>query len=177
MCRRAGQAVVIVGSEFRHMARDESSERPSPIPWPPILLMVVAASAVALGRFVPLTWPGLGDLPAQIIGYGFLAAGVGLMGWAFITFQRHRTTIMPHRGASALIQSGPFVRFRNPIYLADVLILLGIGEVTRNIWFVIGAALFVPLVTWLAILPEERHLMARFGQDYADYKARTRRWI
>jgi protein-S-isoprenylcysteine O-methyltransferase Ste14 len=29
----------------------------------------------------------------------------------------------------------------------------------------------------LAILPEERHLEARFGDDYLEYKARTRRWF
>jgi len=35
-----------------------------------------------------------------------------------------------------------------------VLILLGIAEVTKNIWFVAAAVAFVFLVTWLAILPE-----------------------
>jgi protein-S-isoprenylcysteine O-methyltransferase Ste14 len=29
----------------------------------------------------------------------------------------------------------------------------------------------------LAILPEERHLEARFGEDYLAYKDRTRRWF
>jgi len=29
----------------------------------------------------------------------------------------------------------------------------------------------------LAILPEERHLETRFGDDYAAYKASTRRWF
>ena len=40
-----------------------------------------------------------------------------------------------------------------------------------------AAIAFVFLVTWLAILPEERHLEARFGEDYLAYKNRTRRWF
>ena len=80
-------------------------------------------------------------------------------------------------GATTLVTSGPFRRFRNPIYLADCLILLGLAELTKNVWFVIGAVVFAVLVTWLAILPEERHLERRFGEAYLDYKAKSRRWL
>ncbi len=66
---------------------------------------------------------------------------------------------------------------RNPIYIADVLMLLGVAELTKNVWFAIFAVAFVPLVTWLAILPEERHLEDRFGDTYRAYKASTRRWF
>jgi protein-S-isoprenylcysteine O-methyltransferase Ste14 len=58
-----------------------------------------------------------------------------------------------------------------------VLLLLGAAELTKNVWFVILAPLFAALVTWLAILPEERHLEAKFGDAYRAYKASTRRWI
>ncbi|MEM9026768.1 MAG: isoprenylcysteine carboxylmethyltransferase family protein [Pseudomonadota bacterium] len=153
------------------------SDRPSPVPWPPILLVAVLAGAVTLGFVVPLPWPGLDDWPARMIGLTIGAGGIALMIWAFITFRRHRTTVMPHEGATTLITDGPFRRFRNPIYLADVMIMLGLAELTKNIWFVIAAAAFVPLVTWLAILPEERHLRARFGKDFEDFRAKTRRWI
>jgi protein-S-isoprenylcysteine O-methyltransferase Ste14 len=91
--------------------------------------------------------------------------------------RRQGTTVLPDAGATALVTSGPYRRFRNPIYLADCLILLGIAELTKNIWFVIGAAVFAVLVTLLAILPEERHLERRFGAAYLDYKAGTRRWL
>ena len=57
------------------------------------------------------------------------------------------------------------------------MILLGAAELTKNIWFVVCAALFAILVTVLAILPEERHLEARFGDDYREYKSRSRRWL
>ena len=55
--------------------------------------------------------------------------------------------------------------------------MLRVAELTKNIWFVVLAAVFAVLVTWLAILPEERHLEARFGDEFRNYKARTRRWI
>lgn len=152
-------------------------DRPTSFPWPPVLLAGSIAGAIILGILAPLPWPGLNDQAAQIIGLGIGASGIVLMAWAAWTLHRARTTIMPHRGADNLVTSGPFTRFRNPIYLADVMIMLGVAELTKNIWFVAAAALFAVLVTWLAILPEERHLEARFDDEYRDYKQRSRRWI
>jgi len=130
-----------------------------------------------LQRIHPLPWPGLDDTPARVIGVGLGLAGMALMAWAAVTFRRHRTTIMPHKGADALVTDGPFRRYRNPIYLGEVMILLGLAELTHNIWFIAAAAAFALLVTWLAILPEERHLEAVFGDEYRAYKAATRRWL
>ena len=152
-------------------------ERPTSLPWPPILLIVVAGAAVLLGQVSPLPWPGLGNLPARVVGVGFGAAGVVLLVTAVLTLRRHGTTVQPNVGATTLVTSGPFRFFRNPIYLADALILFGVAEITANVWFVIAALVFGLLVTWFAILPEERHLERRFGQAYLDYKAKTRRWL
>ena len=152
-------------------------ERPSSFPWPPTLLVAVVAGGFLLGRLWRLPWPGLDDWPARILGIGFGVAGLVLMAWAAITFRRHKTTIMPHRGSDALVTTGPFRRIRNPIYVADVLLLLAAAELTKGLWIVLLVPVFVVLVTWLAIVPEERHLEARFGDTYREYKARTRRWI
>lgn len=157
---------------------DHTAETPpARIPWPPILLVGCIGGALALGRIHPLAWPGLDDWPARAIGLAIGALGVALMVWAVITFQRHRANILPHKAATTLITDGPFARFRNPVYLADTMIMLGLADLTKNIWFVLAAAIFVPLVTWLAILPEERHLEAKFSDAYRAYKARSRRWI
>jgi len=153
------------------------AEQPTRLPWPPILLIVVVAVAVLLGQVLPLPWPGLNDLPARVVGVGFGAGGVILLVAAILTLRRHGTTVQPNVGATTLVTTGPFSFFRNPIYLADVLILFGVAEITTNIWFVIGALVFGLMVTWFAILPEERHLERRFGQAYLDYKAKTRRWL
>lgn len=152
-------------------------DAPSRLPWPPILVAVLTLAAVTLGRLLPLPWPGQGDFAARVAGLCLGATGLALLAWSALTLRHHATTILPDKAATALVTDGPYRLRRNPIYIAHVLILLGIAELTRNVWFVILCVPYVALVTWLAVLPEERHLEARFGEAYRDYKARTRRWI
>jgi protein-S-isoprenylcysteine O-methyltransferase Ste14 len=99
------------------------------------------------------------------------------LAWGAWTLRRHETTILLDKPAANLVTDGPFRFRRNPIYIAHVLILFGVAELTQNVWFVILALVYAVLVTWLAVIPEERHLENRFGDAYRAYKARTRRWI
>ena len=151
--------------------------RPSAVPWPAILLAAALAAGVLLGRLYPLPWPGLDDLPARAIGYGLGVAGIALMTWGTVTLYRANTTVLPHKRADRLVTQGAFRFRRNPIYMGEVLLFLGLAQATGNIWLAIVAPLFAVAVFGLAILPEERHLEARFGEDYLDYKAHTRRWF
>jgi protein-S-isoprenylcysteine O-methyltransferase Ste14 len=151
--------------------------RPSAVPWPPLLLAIAIGAAVVLGRVHPLPWPGLEDLPAKIIGYSLGAVGVLLAAWGFATLHRAGTTVLPNRQAGHLVTHGAFGFRRNPIYMGEVLMLLGLAQLTGNIWVAIMAPVFALAVLVLAILPEERHLEARFGSDYVAYKERTRRWF
>lgn len=156
---------------------DPGPDRPSSIPWPPVLLALAALAALALGRAAPIRWPGLDDAGARLVGLGLGAAGLALIVWAATTLWRHKTTVLPHKGVSELVTDGPFRWRRNPIYLGDALVLLGLAEMTKNVWFAILVPVFLVLVTWLAILPEERHLEARFGDRWRAYRDRTRRLI
>ena len=158
-------------------ALSDTSDRPTNIPWPPILIVALIVAAIVLGRFAPLAWPGLDDSAAHYIGLGLGMLGFVLLVYAIWTLRRAGTTVRPHASATALVTAGPYRRFRNPIYLADCLILFGLAEMTKNVWFVIAAIVFGFAVTWLAVLPEERYLERRFGRTYLDYKAKSRRWI
>jgi protein-S-isoprenylcysteine O-methyltransferase Ste14 len=149
----------------------------SAFPWPPVLFIALVAAAVFATRFWPLPWPGINDASAHWVGLSFGAAGIVLILWAVATLRKHGTTFMPDRPASVLVTTGPFTRFRNPIYLGDALLILGIAEITKSIWFVAAAFAFGVLVTVLQIVPEERYLESKFGDAYIDYKSRTRRWI
>jgi protein-S-isoprenylcysteine O-methyltransferase Ste14 len=153
------------------------SQRPVAIPWPPLLFAVTIVAAVVLEGVRPLPWPGLNDPAAQTIGYGLGLAGVALAAWGVFTLLRAHTNILPHKGADRLITHGAFAFRRNPLYMGETLILLGLAQTTANIWLVLMAPVFAVAVLWFAILPEERHLQARFGQDYLNYKERTRRWF
>jgi protein-S-isoprenylcysteine O-methyltransferase Ste14 len=151
--------------------------RPTGFPWPPILALGGVVIGWWLQHAAPLPWPGVNDTAARVVGLGFGVAGAALAAWAILTMRRHDTTVLPHRGATALVTDGPFAHWRNPIYIADVLIILFLAEVAKSMWIVFFAPLFIILVTWLAILPEERHLTARFGDAYRNYQARTKRWL
>lgn len=151
--------------------------RPSAVPWPPLLVVAALGIAVILSRTYPLPWPGLDDLPARMVGYGLGAAGLALVAWGLLTLYTAGTTVQPHKGARRLVTEGAFRFRRNPIYMGEVLILLGLAQATFNIWFAILAPIFALAVYKLAILPEESHLEARFGEAYLDYKSRTRRWF
>lgn len=151
--------------------------RPSPFPWPPVLFASALAGAWLLGRVQPLSWPGIDDTPARFIGAGFGVVGMVLIAWAAWTLHHARTTIMPHKRSDHLVTAGPYRLRRNPIYLGEVFLMFGAAELSKNIWFAILVPVFAMAVTWLAILPEERHLAARFGDAWQAYKNSTRRWI
>src|SRR5262245_12858171 len=116
-----------------------ASLRPASVPWPPILLVAGIAVGIALGRFYRLPWPGLNDRPARIVGYAFGVAGVALMIWGLATLVRAKTNVMPHKAADRLVMEGPFRFRRNPIYMGEVLIFLGLAQATLNIWLAIMA--------------------------------------
>ena len=150
----------------------DPSCRPTAVPWPPVLFFGVVAAALLLNRIYRLPWPGLDDRPG-VVGYAFGVAGVALMVWGLATLHSARTNIWPHKAADRLITHGPFRFRRNPIYMGEILILLGLAQATLNFWFAVMAPVFAVAILLLA----ERHLEARFGEEYLDYKARTRRWF
>ena len=104
----------------------EPADRPSSIPWPPFLLAACrhrgrGARLPGAHRLAGTSTIRLPATSASAIG----AAGVVLLVWAIMTLRRHGTTVLPDVGATALVTDGPYWRYRNPIYLADVMILLG----------------------------------------------------
>lgn len=151
--------------------------RANSFPWPPVLLVAAVVGSWGLSRVMPLTWPGTSDTASHVIGYAFGIIGLSLAVWAVLTLRRAGTTVMPDGASTALVTNGPYARLRNPIYVGDTLLLLFAAEITQNLWFVVSALVFVIAVTALQIIPEERHLSAKFGAAYEAYRARTRRWI
>ena len=153
-------------------------DRPNRIPWPPLLYGGAALFALWLHYMAPLPWV---EGPARVVlaaaGLCLICASVALEITTSLAFRRHRTTILPHRGATALITEGPFSKSRNPIYVGNTLLLAGAGLLFGIAWLVLAAPVAAFLTQKLAIEREERHLSARFGADWQAYAARTPRWL
>lgn len=143
---------------------------------PPIWLAAFAALAWVQARFWSLGL-SLDFAVTQALAGLCIGGGVILMLLAVIEMRRHRTTVIPHRDADRLVQSGIFKRTRNPIYLGDVLVLLGL--ILR--FDAVLSLLLVPVLVWLLerrfIVPEENRLRRRFRADFARYERRVRRWV
>ena len=113
----------------------------------------------------------------RLAGVLLVGLGAGLMGLAVVALAQARTTVVPHRVPSALVTGGIFRLSRNPIYLGDVLGLVGAA-----LWLgAPGALVLVPGLIWCLtvrfIQPEEARMQATFGAAYDSYAARTRRWV
>ncbi|MDH4988902.1 isoprenylcysteine carboxylmethyltransferase family protein [Aminobacter anthyllidis] len=151
---------------------------PSRVPWPPILYLAAIVVAAVLGLLYPLPWitEPLSDL---LFAAGWLAvAGVVAIYYsAMQTLKRAKTTIRPDRPSEHLVTSGAFSFTRNPIYFANTLLMIAIGLITANVWFLALALIAAFATQKLAIAPEEKHLQARFGKKYIDYSKKVRRWI
>jgi protein-S-isoprenylcysteine O-methyltransferase Ste14 len=74
----------------------------------------------------------------------------------------------------SIISSGIYRYIRHPIYVGDLLLLLGL-ELSLNSWLVAGVALMAPLVLWKAVR-EEKMLIEKLP-GYAAYCLRTKRFI
>lgn len=113
----------------------------------------------------------------SVVGTGLVVLGLALMVAAVWEMARRRTTPIPHMQPSALVSSGVFGLSRNPIYLGDALVLIGLA--LR--WHAPLGLLLVPLFVWVIhrrfIFAEEARLSAAFGAEFDAYRRRTRRWI
>lgn len=107
-----------------------------------------------------------------------------LLAWGYLQYKltgRYRTrlggggpgiSVPPDR----IVEQGPYRWVRNPMYLGHMIFLAGLALLLGS--WIAGAV-------WLAHLPwfdarareDERHLLARFGEPYADYCRRVKRWI
>ncbi|MEM7246375.1 MAG: isoprenylcysteine carboxylmethyltransferase family protein [Acidobacteriota bacterium] len=155
-----------------------SGRRPGPgvfIP-PPLLFMVTVGAALGIHAKKP--WPLPLPRNVEVVGgYVLLFGALVLLFWGIKTFQSARTTINPNRAADALVTNGPFTFSRNPLYVAMVVLCLGLALLIGTWWVVVLLPLPILVVRLWVIASEEAHLRAEFGEDYEAYCRRVRRWI
>ena len=140
--------------------------------FPPAIHLASIAIGFLLQWAVPMRTFGM-----KIPGVFVLAIALGLIVWTAILMFRAGTTPNPTRPTTALLIDGPFRFTRNPMYLANELIVIGVGLAANAPWVILMAIPAALLTRRLVIDKEERYLETKFGTEYLDYKAHVRRWV
>jgi protein-S-isoprenylcysteine O-methyltransferase Ste14 len=118
------------------------------------------------------------NLQTLIVGFLIVLTGEGIRLWgASIIGSETRTT--GQVGGTYLITTGPFAHVRNPLYLGNLFLYLGVGIMSNALfpWFVIVAIALFFVQYYLIVTLEEEYLAKTFGLAFEEYVGRVRRFV
>lgn len=176
-CRR-GEGCQSLGSGAAPLAKymkSVTTDRARIIAPPPVIYL----GMLSLGLFGEWIWPTrlLSCFLAVASGSAIFTCGAIGLTATIRTLLRAHTPVDPYKGTTALVTDGPFQFSRNPIYVSDLFLYVGLS-LTLNAWWVLA---MTPALAWImnigVIKREEAYLEHKFGDDYLRYKQRVRRWL
>ena len=117
------------------------------------------------------------SFPAILLGLPLLVGGLWLSILGSNKFEEVQTEIKTFDDPDVLVTDGVFRYTRNPMYLGFVIALLGVALLFGSLpTFIVVAVYFVITDRWY-IQYEEQAMARVFGEEYRQYKKRTRRWL
>jgi len=111
------------------------------------------------------------------VGIVFIIFSTGFIVSARREFARYSQPTDPDHPTSKLINTGVFAISRNPLYLASVILFLDVALVLNMLWAVVMLLLSIIICHYVLIIPEEKYLTAKLGEEYRDYTATVYRWL
>jgi len=79
--------------------------------------------------------------------------------------------------AEDLVTEGIFSHCRNPLYVGNILMLLGVGILSNSLIYVVLVMPIFMLIYHSIVLAEENFLQQKFGEKFNAYCKRVNRWI
>jgi protein-S-isoprenylcysteine O-methyltransferase Ste14 len=76
-----------------------------------------------------------------------------------------------------VVRGGAYRFVRNPMYVANLTVLIGEGLAFGSWWVMAWAALMLVVFHLFVVGYEEPHLHETFGDDYEGYRRSTGRWL
>jgi protein-S-isoprenylcysteine O-methyltransferase Ste14 len=143
---------------------------------PPVWALLYVLLAAALSYVAG--WSRVPGLPVIPLAIGLVVLGVALSVSSVVLFRREGTELNPTSTTNrTLVTSGPFGFTRNPMYLALVIITLGVA-VWVGTWsmFLAPLAMFAT-ANWVHIPFEEAKMRRQFGEAFDTYARTVRRWV
>ena len=120
---------------------------------------------------------GDGGIPLMWAGFAVAGAGqtvrVATIGLRYIIRGGRRRRVY----ADDLVTEGIFAHVRNPLYVGNILILLGLGVMANSLLFVLAAGPLFVFMYHAIVRAEEAFLEGKFGDAYRRYTRDVNRWI
>ena len=79
--------------------------------------------------------------------------------------------------ADNLVTKGIFNHVRNPLYVGNILMLLGVGILANSLIYTFVVMPVFLFIYQCIVLAEENFLRGKFGQEFDDYCKKVNRWI
>jgi len=143
--------------------------------YPPHYLLLSILSIVGIDALLRV--PFVSSAIALVGGLLFLLSGIVLAASAARLFSKAKTGIVPFSESTKLVVSGAYRFTRNPMYLGMFFCLIGVTLLVNNVLGLLVLLLFFFIIRQKFVLKEEVQMQETFGDDYAQFKARIRRWI
>ena len=147
--------------------------------FPPAVPLLAIAAAVALRHYWPLV-QGVAVPRIWLRWIGGLMAGSALLllgAWSVYIMRSSGQSENPWKPTTHILERGPFRLTRNPMYLQMIIVCIGVAIALTNLWLLLLTPVCAWLLQRLAIVPEERYLAGKFGEEYLEYQKRVRRWL
>ncbi len=125
------------------------------------------AAMLALAR--PTPW-GLGA------GFAVVLCGELLRLWG-VSIAGSETRTTGPVGGTYLITRGPFAHVRNPLYLGNMLMYLGLGIMSDAFWLTVAAMVYFFWQYSLIVSIEEEYLLKTFKDEFIRYCAWVPRFV
>ena len=124
-----------------------------------------------------MAWSSM-PLPRSVRWAGVAVGAVAgcLLIWTLRSLGKNLTDTVVTRRDHTLVTKGPYQWVRHPFYDAVALSVVANAFVAAN-WFVLAGGLLTIALLLLRTGREEDRLLARFGDSYRDYTARTGRFL
>ena len=131
------------------------------LPIPFLLVPLISAGTISSSTIAA-------GLALMVLGEWWRMWGVATAG----TVTRRRS-----REVQKLVSHGPFAWSRNPLYVGNFLIWIGVITLSGVLWFIPVAILLFAVEYFYIVRYEEGVLESIFGKEYLEYKAHTPRWF
>ncbi|MBN1384324.1 MAG: isoprenylcysteine carboxylmethyltransferase family protein [Elusimicrobia bacterium] len=132
-------------------------------------------SALVIAAGLKFYLDGVTSLSFFVTGIIFVIIGQSLRTYsAGHLLGRHTVTKIE---ADFLCTSGPYAYIRNPLYLGNLIVSMGV-TIALNEWYIYMILVIKYIFLYTVIIPyEERFLQSKFGDAYSEYKSSTGSFI